>query len=169
MAKKRAKKTAKKKATRKKAASKPPVTGLIPDVQKLMDMMVANDVTEIDVEDRNRKIAMKRGGGGISPPAIPASLPATKSAPIPATPDIEEFLPITSPMVGTFYTATDPDSEPFVQPGTTVNNEAVICIVEAMKVMNEIKAECTGTIVEVCAKNAEPVEFGQVLFRVKPG
>ncbi len=163
MVKKRAKKVAGKKATEKKAASKPPGMGLMADVRKLMDMMVANDVTEIDVEDGNRKIAMKRGGGGVALPAKPAA------APLPATPAGEEFIPITSPMVGTFYTATSPDSEPYVQPGTTVNNETVICIVEAMKVMNEIKAECTGMIVEVCAKNAEPVEFGQVLFRVKPG
>ncbi len=71
-------------------------------------------------------------------------------------------------MVGTFYVAPSPDGDPYVQPGTAVNDETVICVVEAMKVMNEIKAECTGTITEVCVKNAEPVEFGQVLFRVRP-
>ncbi len=71
-------------------------------------------------------------------------------------------------MVGTFYAAPSPDSDPYVATGTKVGQETVVCIVEAMKVMNEIKAECSGTIAEICVKNAEPVEFGQVLFRVRP-
>jgi acetyl-CoA carboxylase biotin carboxyl carrier protein len=70
-------------------------------------------------------------------------------------------------MVGTFYAAPSPDSEPFVQVGAAVHADSVVCILEAMKVMNEIKAECSGTIREICVKNAQPVEFGQVLFRVK--
>jgi len=71
-------------------------------------------------------------------------------------------------MVGTFYAASSPDSDPFVKVGDVVNDESVVCIIEAMQVMNEIKAELKGTIVEVCVKNAQPVEFGQVLFKVKP-
>ncbi|MBS3822029.1 MAG: acetyl-CoA carboxylase biotin carboxyl carrier protein, partial [Phycisphaerae bacterium] len=80
----------------------------------------------------------------------------------------DNLVEITSPMVGTFYAAPSPDSEAFVKVGDFVGEESVVCIVEAMKVMNEIKAECSGTIAEVCVKNAEPVEFGHVLFRVKP-
>ena len=71
-------------------------------------------------------------------------------------------------MVGTFYAAPSPDSEPYVRVGAAVSDDSAACIVEAMKVMNEIKAECSGTIVEVCVKNAQPVEYGQVLFKVKP-
>ncbi len=71
-------------------------------------------------------------------------------------------------MVGTFYAAPSPDSEPYVAVGAAVGDDTVVCIIEAMKVMNEIKAECAGTIVEICVKNAQPVEYGQVLFRVRP-
>ena len=74
---------------------------------------------------------------------------------------------IRSPMVGTAYTAPSPDSEPYVSVGSVVGEDTVVCIVEAMKVMNEIKADCSGMIAEVCFNNAQPVEFGQVLFRVK--
>jgi acetyl-CoA carboxylase biotin carboxyl carrier protein len=71
-------------------------------------------------------------------------------------------------MVGTFYNADSPDAEPFVSVGSSVGDDTVVCIVEAMKVMNEIKAECAGQITEICVKNAQPVEYGQVLFRVRP-
>jgi len=75
---------------------------------------------------------------------------------------------IVSPMVGTFYASPSPDGEPFISQGARVTDDTVVCIVEAMKVMNEIKSECSGTIAEVCVKNAQPVEYGQVLFRVIP-
>ncbi|HAU36722.1 MAG TPA: acetyl-CoA carboxylase biotin carboxyl carrier protein, partial [Phycisphaerales bacterium] len=88
-------------------------------------------------------------------------------APAPAKP-AENLLEVKSPMVGTFYAAPSPDSEPYIAVGQAISDDSVVCIVEAMKVMNEIKAECAGTITEVCVKNAQPVEFGQVLFRVKP-
>lgn len=78
------------------------------------------------------------------------------------------LIEVKAPMVGTFYQSPSPDSAPFVEPGTQVNPDTVICIVEAMKVMNEIKAEVRGTVVEVSATNGKPVEFGQVLFRIKP-
>ena len=80
----------------------------------------------------------------------------------------EDLIDITSPIVGTFYAASSPDSAPYVKKGDKVDEDAVVCIVEAMKVMNEIKAECSGTIAEICVKNTEPVEFGQVMFRVRP-
>jgi len=78
------------------------------------------------------------------------------------------LIEVKSPMVGTFYATPSPDSDPYVHVGAAVADDTIVCIVEAMKVMNEIKAECAGTIAEVCVKNAQPVEFGQVLFRVKP-
>ncbi len=163
-----AKKTKKKKSA-KPAAPQPPAKGLLADVRNLMEMMASHDVTEIDLQDGARKIALKRGDAAVSLPV--ASTPATgapaeiqREEPAPA----ETLLEITSPMVGTFYTASSPDSEPYVDVGAKVGANTVVCIVEAMKVMNEIKAEVSGTIAEICVKNAQPVEFGQVLFRVQP-
>jgi acetyl-CoA carboxylase biotin carboxyl carrier protein len=172
---------AKKKSTSQGAADlKGPAKGLMGDVQTLMTMMVDHEVTEIDIVDGERKISLKRGSF-VAPAAAPAAAPPPPTAPAApptAAPaeaprsepaDVDDgLLTITSPMVGTFYTAPSPDSDPFVQAGGKVNPDTVVCIVEAMKVMNEIKAECSGEIVEICVKNAEPVEFGQVLFRVKP-
>ena len=80
----------------------------------------------------------------------------------------QELVEISSPMVGTFFAAPSPDSDPYVTVGAGVSEDTVVCIIEAMKVMNEIKAEYTGTIAEICIKNAQPVEFGQVLFKVNP-
>ncbi len=183
-AKKKAAKATKKKAASKKSAAKAPQapTALTGEVEYLMEMMVANGVTEVDVEDGKHRIVLKRGTAApaaapvaapapaaapVAPPA-PAGAPAAAPAETPSEASKENLLEITSPMVGTCYAAPSPDSEAFVKVGADVNDETVVCIVEAMKVMNEIKAECSGTIAEVCVKNAEPVEFGQVLFRVKP-
>ena len=128
--------------------------------------MVDNDLSELNISDGERTIALKRGGAA---PVIVAA-PSTPAAPAAAgaVGPVETLVEIKSPMVGTFYAAPSPDSDPYVSVGATVAEDTVVCIVEAMKVMNEIKAECTGTIVEVCVKNAQPVEYGQVLFRVRP-
>jgi acetyl-CoA carboxylase biotin carboxyl carrier protein len=170
----------KKSAAKKKPAATPsrPAAGLMGDVERLMGMMASNDVTELDLEDGKCKISLKRGVFTASPAPAPAAapLPAPAAGPAPAAaPAAEEapaatdnLLEITSPMVGTFYAAPSPDSDAYVKTGDTVHGETVVCIVEAMKVMNEIKAECSGTIAEICVENAQPVEFGQVLFRVKP-
>jgi len=140
--------------------------------------MAANDVTEIDIDAAGRKISLKRGA--FIPPSqgspVAAFVPASPAGSIPAVSPVEEdedtpaddLIDIVSPMVGTFYTAPGPDSDAFAALGDTINPESVVCIVEAMKVMNEIKAECAGTIAEMCVKNSEPVEFGQIMFRVKP-
>jgi len=87
----------------------------------------------------------------------------------PSTPQqAEDLVEIKSPIVGTFYVAPSPDSEPYVELGSAVKSQAVVCIIEAMKVMNEIKAETSGTIVEILVTNGQAVEYGQVLFKVKP-
>lgn len=168
------------KTDRQACCSAPPAKGLLADVQNLMQMMAAHEVTEINIEDGPRKISLKRGGlmvpaAAAMPLAAPyaAPLPTAAAAPAAKEPssvpaEKEKLLEIVSPMVGTFYAAPSPDSEPYVEVGSRVNPNTVVCIVEAMKVMNEIKAEVSGTIVEVCVPNAQPVEFGQVLFRVKP-
>jgi acetyl-CoA carboxylase biotin carboxyl carrier protein len=142
----------------------------IEEIKQLVQLMVDNDISELSMTDGERRISLKRGpsglpavvGGAVPAIAAPAQSPAAPQAPA------ETLLEIKSPMVGTFYAAPSPDSDAYVSVGSTVSDDTVVCIVEAMKVMNEIKAECAGTVVEVCVKNAQPVEYGQVLFRVRP-
>lgn len=153
-------------------------------------MMKRSDLTEFEIEEKDLKLRICRqgGGSGTNPAAQglqahPAyGLPAAAITPaaVPATgnggtenanrgKDEKEsgFSYITSPMVGTFYRAASPDSEPFVEEGKKVTSETVVCIIEAMKVMNEIQAENTGTIVEVLVENGDPVEYNQPLFKLK--
>ena len=146
---------------------------LLCDVEHLMQIMTANNVTEMDIVDGSRKISLKRGTCVVAAPVAiaPVAAPVAAAAPAAVAPVAaveDNFLKVTSPMVGTFYASPSPDSDPFVKVGDVVNDDTVVCIIEAMKVMNEIKAEIKGTVVEVCVKNAQPVEFGQVLFKVKP-
>jgi acetyl-CoA carboxylase biotin carboxyl carrier protein len=148
------------------------------------------ELTELEIDDAQEglRVHLKRGGGEQSAPPLvnvlqggagspvptiqPTAVPAAAhGAPAPAAggalpPGVEEFK---SPMVGTFYRSSSPDADPYVSPGTKVNAESTVCILEAMKVMNEIKAEFSGTIVEVLVENAEPVEFGQPLFWIRKG
>jgi acetyl-CoA carboxylase biotin carboxyl carrier protein len=106
--------------------------------------------------------AIATGAGGLSP-AAPATAPGE-----PAPPADDDTAKITSPMVGTFYTAANPDADPFVRPGTRVGPDDVVCVVEAMKVFNEIKAETAGVIDKVLVANGQAIEFGQPLFTVRP-
>jgi len=151
------------------------------DIRKLKELvrlMVANELTELDLRDSEEQVTLRRGGSGSpviasAPPVLAAAANATPASPESggaATPGEEDdgLLRIESPMVGTFYTAPNPDSPAFVGVGSEVGPDTGVCIVEAMKIFNEIKAECSGTIQRVVARNGEPVEFGQVLFLVKP-
>jgi acetyl-CoA carboxylase biotin carboxyl carrier protein len=151
----------------------------IDEIKQLVQLMVDNDLSELDIADGEKKIALRRGKApapvmaapAMAPAYAPAAAPAaapSQAAPAPAAEPTEKFLEIRSPMVGTFYAAPSPDSESYVEIGATLRNDSVVCIIEAMKVMNEIKAECEGVVREICVKNAQPVEFGQVLFRVRP-
>jgi len=155
----------------------------VKEIKQLIKLMVDNGLTELDIESGTMKVALKRGPGGEPVVAYPAQqeqadrpkaqaggLPDRQAGGKPKgnSKPTEALLEIKSPMVGTFYTAASPDSEPYVQAGDHIAGDSVVCIIEAMKVMNEIKAECSGTIAEVCVNNAQPVEFGQVLFRVRP-
>jgi acetyl-CoA carboxylase biotin carboxyl carrier protein len=143
----------------------------IEEIKQLVQLMVDNDLSELSMTDGERRIALKRGPSGLpviaggAVPAIAAPAPVPAGAPQAAA---ETLLEIKSPMVGTFYAAPSPDSDAYVSVGSAVSDDTVVCVVEAMKVMNEIKAECAGVVVEVCVKNAQPVEYGQVLFRVRP-
>jgi acetyl-CoA carboxylase biotin carboxyl carrier protein len=138
------------------------------EIKQLVQLMVDNDLSELDIADGDRKISLKRGGGGpVSVVPAPAAVSAS-TAIAPRAGPTENLVDIRSPMVGTLYAAPSPDSDPYVTVGLAINEESVVCIIEAMKVMNEIKAECSGTVVEICVRNAQPVEYGQVLFRVRP-
>jgi acetyl-CoA carboxylase biotin carboxyl carrier protein len=150
------------------------------DIKAIIDLMRKNSVTEFELEKQDFKIRLKRGanGGGAAvsyddPPAATYAPSPTVAAPaptlappaqVPATNELE----IKSPMIGTFYRAPSPESAPYVEVGTEVSPETVVCIIEAMKVMNEIKAEAKGVITQVTVENAKPVEFGQPLFKIRP-
>jgi acetyl-CoA carboxylase biotin carboxyl carrier protein len=143
-------------------------------VKELIDLMKENDLVELEVVDGDSKIHLK-GPGSQTPlmTSVPMPAPApgepTGHVSAPAAETEEDSLSkITSPIIGTFYQASSPDSQPYVKVGDRVEPDTVVCIIEAMKVMNEIKAETTGTIVEVCCKDGQAIEFGQVLFKVRP-
>ncbi len=151
----------------------------IKDIKSLIDLMRKNDLSVFKMEQEGFKITLKRGGDDQPvitatnlPPALlqqaaaPVAAPAA-AAPAPAAAPAEKLTEITSPMVGTFYGAPSPDAASYVEVGQKVTPDTVVCIIEAMKVMNEIKAEVSGTVVEVCAENGKPVQFGQPLFKVK--
>ena len=155
------------------------------DIKAIIDLMKKNSVSEFELEKQDFKIKLKRGGAtgtvvnleeapaiayAAPPTAIPPANPGTAAAaaptaaPKPASNEVE----ITSPMIGTFYRAPSPESAHYVEIGAEVEPDTVVCIIEAMKVMNEIKAETKGVITEVLVDNAKPVEFGQALFKVRP-
>jgi acetyl-CoA carboxylase biotin carboxyl carrier protein len=144
---------------------------------ELIELMNQNDLTELEVEEKGTRIRLRKGEGKpegpviISAPAPPAEAPAERpaaAAPEGGQAPADRLITVRSPMVGTFYRASSPDSDPFIETGDVVTEESVVCIIEAMKVMNEIKAECQGTIKEILVANGEPVEYGQPLYLVEP-
>ncbi len=144
-------------------------------LRSLIKLMVDNDLSELDLRDQDETVALKRAGHGAPvvmapPPAVAhASAPAAAaSAPAANAPAADEGPAVESPMVGTFYTSSDPDTPPFVQVGDTVGPDTVVCIIEAMKVFNEVKAGVSGVVERVLIENAQPVEFGQRLFAIRP-
>lgn len=142
-------------------------------IKDLIDMMIQNDIAEIEVVDGDNKIHLKRPSPVQSvitsvPAAIVPTAQTAQQKHEPAPPVDEGLVDITSMMVGTFYSTPSPDSDDFVKPGESVSPDTVVCIIEAMKVMNEIKAETAGTIEKVMVSNGQAIEFGQVLFKVRP-
>jgi acetyl-CoA carboxylase biotin carboxyl carrier protein len=154
-------------------------------IKQVVDLMKKSDLSEFEIQDQEFKLRIKRdlGGRAAAAPAAPAAAPAPvapaaapapvapAAAPAPAAPAAADpnVKVITSPMVGTFYATPSPDSPNFVAIGSTVKADTVVCIIEAMKVMNEIQSELAGTIVECLVASGTSVEFGQPLFRVKVG
>lgn len=142
------------------------------EIKDLIALMNDNDLTEIEVETDGAKIKLKKGQDQVVMQEAPRMMAAHQqvaapaAAAAPAAPAPSAGITIKSPMVGTFYSAPSPDSEPYLKVGQKVEIGQVICIVEAMKLMNEIKSEIKGTVTEVHVQNGSPIEFGQVLYTV---
>ena len=149
------------------------------EIKELIALIRKNDLSEFSLEQEGFKITLKRGGEfqqvitapafapapiGVAPAAAPA---AALNAPAASSGGNSGDRDLPSPMVGTFYSAASPESSPFVTVGQQVTPETTICIIEAMKVMNEIKAETSGVITEILAENGKPVQYGQALFRIR--
>ena len=144
-------------------------------IEKLAKIISDNGLTEISMEDGEQAITIRKDLPEVMvAPSAPATIPAAQSvaavqpaAEAKATEEAPKGKAITSPMVGTFYSASSPDAAPFVEIGSTVAEGDVVCIVEAMKLMNEIKSEHSGKVIQICVKNGDPVEYGQVLMYVE--
>ncbi len=140
--------------------------------------MKKSDLSEFEVEEENFKLKIKRDTGKEAPPQIISSAPPPAAAPsVPAAQPVstaaesgeaeaDNATYITSPMVGTYYSSPSPESDAYVKSGDTVSNDTIVCIIEAMKIMNEIQAEQSGAIAETLVENGQPVEYGQKLFRL---
>jgi acetyl-CoA carboxylase biotin carboxyl carrier protein len=148
------------------------------EIKKIVQMMTEHDLSEFLLEDETCTLQMKRGSTVVTqiaaaPQAVAAPAAALAAAPAADAPAAESsaddgLVEITSPMVGTFYRSPSPDADSFVDAGDEVTADTVVCIIEAMKVMNEIKADVKGTIKKILVDNATPVQFGQPLFLVDP-
>jgi acetyl-CoA carboxylase biotin carboxyl carrier protein len=151
------------------------------EIKSVLDLMTRHGLSEFELEKPDFKIRLKKSSGD-SVPTVVYSSPIGAPAPVSVAPAASSALAsnapaaapagdtkdIVSPMVGTFYRSPSPDSAPYIEPGQAVTEDTVVCIIEAMKVMNEIKAEIKGIVTEVLAENGKPVEFGKPLYRVKP-
>jgi acetyl-CoA carboxylase biotin carboxyl carrier protein len=151
-------------------------------IEALVALMSRHDLSEIDLHEGDRRIRLRRGVTKVSmapspllaaAPSVPSAVPtapapkADGTAPTAASPS-KPLIEIKSPTPGTFYAAPNPDSDPYIRVGSRVNADTVVCLIEAMKLYNDIKAECSGIITEILVENQQPVEYGQVLFRVDP-
>ena len=150
------------------------------DIKAIIDLMKKNSITEFELERQDSKIRLKRGLNGNSTTVQPedsvtmipvpmqtiTSVPSQQGTPTQVVANGE--IDIKSPMIGTFYRAPSPEAASYVEVGAEINAETAVCIIEAMKVMNEIKAEVKGVITQVLVENGKPVEFGQPLFKVRP-
>ena len=178
-----AKKVAKKVARPPHEAPPPPAEAgeagpmSVPLLRQLVRLMSDNDLTSLELRDGEQRIALSRGGPPMpaydAPPQPPPPMRRDPAAPQPPTPATEPAMPsnlveIKSPMVGTFYNSPSPDAKAFVNVGDKVGPDTDVCIIEAMKVFNNIKAETSGTIEKMLVESGQSVEFGQILFLVKP-
>ena len=146
-------------------------------IEELIEVMKKNELVEVEIKHGDDKILLKRAQpqppGVVSVPVVGSAGQNLAQQPAPEAEvsvarEGEDLVEIKSSIVGTYYTAPSPDSEPFVEVGSQITPQTIVCVIEAMKVMNEIKAEISGTIVEIPVTNGQAVEYGQVLFKVKP-
>lgn len=144
-------------------------------VKNLVELMIEHGLTEVDLRQHGQTIRLRRGGD----PVVAAAVPAPMAAPPPVAPaanapaagseeDDANVVVIKSPMVGTYYSRPNPESEPFLQVGQDVTADTTVCIIEAMKVFNEIAAEVSGKVVAILVEDEEPVDFGKPLIKVRP-
>lgn len=152
----------------------------ITELTKLLEVISSTRTNELTLETGDYKLSIKRGETTLT--TVSPITAATQQAPTPASSDAAEpvqpsasevasssgLIDVTAPIVGTFYSAPSPDAPPYIKLGDKVSSGQVLCIIEAMKLMNEIETEVTGTVAEILVKNEEPVEYGQVLFRIDP-
>ena len=152
------------------------------DIRQILDLVREHDLAELEIERDGLKVRVRKAGDRVAvlPPTVPdaaaAPPPAAVAVPAPAPPPAVpaeealglELAVIKSPIVGTFYRAAEPGAPPFVDVGDPVRKGQVLCIIEAMKLMNEIESELDGTVVECLVENAQPVEYGQALFKIVP-
>jgi acetyl-CoA carboxylase biotin carboxyl carrier protein len=146
------------------------------DIRKLKELvrlMVANDLTELDLRDEQQQVSVKRGGPQAAPvvhqapvAAAPAAAPPPAEVAAPAEDD--GLIAIESPMVGTYYSKPSPEKPSFLNVGDSVSEDSTVCLIEAMKIFNEIKAGQSGTVTKLLVENGEAVEFGQPLMLIKP-
>lgn len=152
-------------------------------LRELISLMEKHDLSEVDLQNGEQRCRLRRGPHNVNvvsappqyampqyapAPQSPAPAPAAAAAAPSAAPANDGTILIKSPTVGTFYSSPSPDDPPFVKVGSVVKTDTVVCLIEAMKVYNQITADLTGTVMEVLINNAEPVEFGQPMFRIKP-
>jgi acetyl-CoA carboxylase biotin carboxyl carrier protein len=152
-------------------ASQPPFD--LDKLRELVEMMEKHDLREVRLRRGDQRWMLRRGPQEVAtyaPHMLPAVGPAPAAASAPAAPQAGDdgSHEIKSPMVGTFYLASTPGEKPFVKEGDRVSAETVVCLIEAMKFFNQIKADCSGTIVKVLANDGDPVDYGQPLFKIKP-
>jgi acetyl-CoA carboxylase biotin carboxyl carrier protein len=140
-------------------------------VEYLVKLMAEQDLSEIDLHEGEHRIRLRRGGRVVAAAPVPVAPPPVAAAATLAPPSAPKsnYHEIKSPMVGTFYSKPKPEADDYVKAGSRVKPDSIVCKLEAMKLFNDLLAECSGTIAEVCVKNGQSVEFGTVLFRVDLG
>jgi len=141
-------------------------------IREIIELMEEHDLSEVDLQQGDEKIKLNRGGaapvfGALPPHAAASAVTAGQGSDSSSDNSDSGTVTINAPMVGTFYLRANPESDPFVKVGDRVSEDTVVCIVEAMKVFNEIPAECSGKIVEVLVSEQDPVDFGRPMFRVE--
>lgn len=145
------------------------------EIKEMINLMNEHNLTEIEVEKGDLKIKLKKASAAAGEvivekvqPAPSAAPPPTEAAPAKLEAEAKKLVEIKAPIVGTFYRAPSPDAAPFVEVGQEIEVGQIVCIIEAMKLMNEIKSEVKGKVVDILAENADPVEYGQILFLIEP-